>query len=145
MRIEQNGINDLMSALKNGMKDPNKAVVKVYIALLGFLAEALGPAAKQYTKKNFVPMLSNLSDKQSLVRADVVASMNKWSDSIGAEIIINHLIATLTVENPELRTEGLKWIIEHIDAIPDGDTQSMIAPLISCLSDKSKAIRESTE
>jgi hypothetical protein len=31
MRIEPNGLVDLMSALKNGMKDPNKAVIKVYI------------------------------------------------------------------------------------------------------------------
>jgi len=46
MRIEANGINDLMTALKNGMKDPNKAVVKVYINLLGLLADALGPNVK---------------------------------------------------------------------------------------------------
>ena len=63
MRIENNGLTELMDGLKNGMKDPNKAVVKVYINLLGLLAEAIGPAIKQYTKKTFVPMLNNLSDK----------------------------------------------------------------------------------
>lgn len=68
MRIENNGLNELMEQLKNGMKDPNKAVVKVYIQLLGLLAEAIGPAVKQYVKKCFVPMLTNISDKQSLVR-----------------------------------------------------------------------------
>jgi hypothetical protein len=31
MRIEPNGINDMMTALKNGMKDPNKAVIKSFI------------------------------------------------------------------------------------------------------------------
>jgi hypothetical protein len=31
MRIEPTGINDLMSALKGGMTDPNKAVVKAFI------------------------------------------------------------------------------------------------------------------
>lgn len=31
MRIEVNGLNELMDALKNGMKDSNKAVVKKYI------------------------------------------------------------------------------------------------------------------
>jgi len=31
MRIEANGLNELMDALKNGMKDSNKAVVKKYI------------------------------------------------------------------------------------------------------------------
>jgi hypothetical protein len=46
MRIECNGLNELMDAMKNGMKDPNKAVVKVYISLLGLLAEAIGPNVK---------------------------------------------------------------------------------------------------
>ena len=80
MRIENNGLVGLMDCLKNGMKDPNKAVVKVFINLLGLLAEAIGSGVKQYGKKCFVPMLANLSDKQSLVRADVVAAINKWSD-----------------------------------------------------------------
>ena len=63
MRIEPNGINDMMSALKNGMKDPNKAVVKAFIQLTGLIAEALGSGAKPYLKKNFVPMFDNISDK----------------------------------------------------------------------------------
>ena len=63
MRIENAGLNDLMDAMKNGMKDPNKAVVKVFIVLLGLLAEAIGPSVKQYTKKCYVPMLQNVMDK----------------------------------------------------------------------------------
>jgi hypothetical protein len=46
MRIEVNGLNELMDALKNGMKDSNKAVVKKYIQLLGTMAEAIGPDVK---------------------------------------------------------------------------------------------------
>ena len=142
MRIEANGINDLMTALKNGMKDPNKAVVKVYINLLGLLADALGPNVKTFTKKCFVPMLGNLSDKQSLVRADVVAAMNKWSEQIGAEVVIPVLCGLCKTENPELRGEGLKWVLQHKDSIKEADTSNIIEPLVACLSDKSKAIRE---
>lgn len=91
-------------------------------------------------------MLANLSDKQSLVRGDVVAAINKWSDQIGAEYCINHLCQLLTVENPEGRTESLKWILEHDDSIKDvNDPKEMIKPLMSCLTDKSKPIRDSTE
>lgn len=46
MRIENNGLGDLMDAMKAGMKDPNKAVVKAFIILLGLLADALGSAIK---------------------------------------------------------------------------------------------------
>ena len=46
MRIENNGLVGLMDALKNGMKDPNKAVVKVFITLIGNMAEAVGSSIK---------------------------------------------------------------------------------------------------
>jgi hypothetical protein len=141
MRIEANGLHDLMDAMKAGMKDPNKAVVKVFINLLGLLAEALGSAVRQYTKKCLVPMLNNISDKQTLVRADVVSSLNKWKDAMGAELIINQLCPVLEVENPEGRNESFKWINENIDAIPGCDTNALVKPLTLCLTDKSKAIR----
>ena len=90
-------------------------------------------------------MLDNISDKAALVRADVVAATNKWAEAIGAELVLNHLFVKLVVENPELRTECLKWIIQNIESVPSADTSAMVAPLISCLSDKSKAIRDQTE
>tara|TARA_B100000780_G_C20977963_1_gene390667 strand:- start:287 stop:751 length:465 start_codon:yes stop_codon:yes gene_type:complete len=62
-RIEPNGINDLMDVMKKAMKDPNKAVVRAYVALLGQLAEAVGAPINKFRKKCFVPMLSGLSDK----------------------------------------------------------------------------------
>lgn len=115
------------------------------INLSGLLAEAMGPAIKMYTKKIFVPMLSNLSDKQALVRADVISSINKWADAIGPEIVINKIMELLIVENPESRTEGFKWILEHVDDVQNADTNAMIKPLIITLTDKSKAIRENSE
>jgi len=145
MRIETNGIADLMTELKNGMKDPNKAVVKVFINLLGLMADACGPAIKQYTKKCFVPMLNNITDKQTLVRNEVIQSMNKWKEAIGAENVINQLGPILETENPEARNEGLKWIMENQEAIPNCDTGTLVKPLTLCLTDKSKATREQTE
>lgn len=63
MRIENNGLNDLMSGLKKGMADSNKASLKAFIQVTAKVAEALGPAAKSYLKKNFAPLLDNISDK----------------------------------------------------------------------------------
>lgn len=57
-------------------------------------------------------MLGCLSDKQSLVRGDALACMDKWAEHVGPEIILNNLGVMLTQENPELRTEGLKWMIK---------------------------------
>ena len=44
-----------------------------------------------------------------------------------------------------MRTEGLKWITENKDSIKDADNKEMIKPLIACLTDKSKAVREASE
>ena len=48
MRIEPNGTNELMDVMKKAMKDANKAVVKVFIILLGMLAEAMGGPISKY-------------------------------------------------------------------------------------------------
>ena len=145
MRIEPDGVNDMMEVMKKAMKDANKAVVKVFIVLLGLLADAMGQPISKYQKKCFVPMLSNLSDKQQLVRDEVVKCMNKWADAIGADKIINHLGEVINVENPEARNEGLKWILLHETSIASCDHSTLIKPLISCMTDRSKDIRNLAE
>lgn len=79
------------------------------------------------------------------MRDQVLASIDKWSDAIGSENVINQLAKLLVVENPELRTEGLKWILSHEQAIPEADKVEMVKPLIACLTDKSKMIRDQAE
>lgn len=145
MRIEPNGVNEMMEVMKKAMKDANKAVVKVFIILLGLLADAMEGPISKYQKKCFVPMLSNLSDKQQLVRDEVVKCMNKWANAIGADKIINHLGEVIAVENPESRTEALKWILLHETSIATCDHATLVKPLIACMTDKSKAIRELAE
>ena len=90
-------------------------------------------------------MLNNLTDKQALVRADVVSSMNKWGEHVGPEVVINNTIPMLIQENPELRDEALKWIIKNKEALKTCDTKDFPKPLISCLSDKVPAVRNMAE
>ena len=96
MRIQPVGLNELMDNMKQRMVDPNKAVLKSYIQLLGILAEALGPAAKQFQKKILPGMLATLADKQSLVRGDAIACMDKWAEHVAPEVIINNVVPLLT-------------------------------------------------
>jgi hypothetical protein len=107
MRIKPDGTNELMDMVKQRMKDPNKAVVKAYIQLISSLVEALGPNSRQYSKKILIPMMENLADKSTLVRADVIATMDRWATECGAELVITLGVPTVTLDNPELRTEML--------------------------------------
>jgi len=95
----------------------------------------------KYNKKCFLPLLAFLGDKAALMRADVIASTNKWSEAIGAEIVINNMCTYLTDGNPEMRTESLKWICTNKASIAKCEHQPMIKPLIICLTDKSGPIR----
>ena len=61
---------------------------------------------------------------------------------VGAELIINKMAAQLAVENPESRTEIFRWILAHQDDIPNASVQDLVKPLVACLTDKSKQIRE---
>jgi hypothetical protein len=93
-------------------------------------------------------MLQNLADKQSLVRADVITAMDKWAEQCGAELVISLGGPTVSLENPELRTEMLGWIIKNKEAIklcPAEALKEMTKPLVECLSDKAPAIRTAAE
>jgi hypothetical protein len=82
-----------------------------------------------------------LSDKQSLVRGDVIVSMDKWAEAIGPEALVTYTCSHLEVENPELRDEGLKWILLHKEGIRGADHTVMVKPLCDCLTDKVSKIR----
>jgi len=53
----------------------------------------VGAPIKTYLKKCFEPMIFNLSDKQTLVRADAIEATNKWAEAIGNESVITLLCA----------------------------------------------------
>ena len=50
-RILPNGLNELMDNMKKKMNDPNKAIVRAYMQLVGNLYEALGAGGKSFNKK----------------------------------------------------------------------------------------------
>jgi hypothetical protein len=81
-------------------------------------------------------MLFNLSDKQQLVRSDVIVAMDKWSEAIGPSLVAQYTCIQLETENPELRDEGLKWLLAHKDGIKGADHSLLVKPLVDCLTDK---------
>ena len=104
--------------------------------------EALGASAKQYGKKLLPVLMQNLADKQSLVRADVVTTMDKWAEHTGAETVIGIGGALVIQDNPEMRSEMLKWVLKNKDAIKlVVEIKELVKPFLMCLNDKTPAIR----
>lgn len=117
MRIQPDGIGDLMEQIKVNFKAGNKAVLKQMILLMSTMAEAVGQPILKYNKKCLLPLMGFLADKAALLRADVIASANKWAEAIGAEYIIMNMCTYLEAGNPELRKDSLTWISENTSAI----------------------------
>ena len=95
-------------------------------------------------------MLATIADKQSLVRGDAIACMDKWAEHVGPEVIINNLTVQIALDNPESRTESLKWILKQKDSIkiPQGNQDFMVvdyenlmgSQILTCLSSGSLAL-----
>ena len=123
------------------MNEPNKGLLKSFIQYIGQLAESAGPSIKKYDKILVPALLSNLSDKQSFVRADTLNSLDLFAKEIGIENTINHLPNLFTSESFELKKEILSYTLKNISYMPKADYKSFIIPLLNCLISKQKEIR----
>jgi len=144
-RIESHGLHDMMGGLKQCILDKNKNVLKTALILTAKLASAMGPGAKAYNKLIMVPVLENLSDKQSLVKRATVDCIDAWAEHVGPEHILNICGKVLKPDNPDVRTELLKFIQNHPDGLPKSEAQTLVKPLIACLQDKNPKIRAQCE
>ena len=144
-RIQPTGLNALMGALKGRMNEPCKNLGKAFITLVGNLALAMGSGCKQYSKIILKPLMFNLSDKQSAIRAETVIAMDKFAEASGAETVINCLPALLEKDNPEMRSETLTWIIKNKESLGKSDSRSLVNSLVSAMQDRSKEIRARAE
>ena len=150
-KILPNGLKELFTLIKAKLSDGNKNLVRLIIQLLSQLIEALGPGLKQYTKLLGVPLLSVLADKQSLLRDDCVACVDKWVQCFNYESIACYYGVVLKNENFELRTEILKMLIKYKDKYKEQGFNNVAffkeiaMPLLVCLQDKSNVIRNQIE
>ena len=144
-RILPNGLHDLVGALKVRLSDPNKSLVRGFIAFVGKFATALGPNTKIFTKVLLPSLINTLSDKQILVRQDANITLDKFSAEIGSDSIINCALPLLVQESPELRIEIINWILKKSDALPKSDIKANITAILTSLQDKTKEIRNLTE
>ena len=144
-RIVPSGLDELFKSLKARLEDSNKSIVRNALGIISKLAECLGNEAACFSKFVIPYVLGNLADKQSLLRQDALATIDKWAAETGAECIIMYVAVPLTQDNPEMRTELLNWLLAHKDTFAKCDVKPMVPGIINCLQDKSANIRNAAE
>jgi hypothetical protein len=53
------------------------------------------------------------------VRADGITCINKWAEAMGTGNVMFHICKAFEKGSPELRDEGLKWIMENMSSVKD--------------------------
>eukprot|EP00742_Colponemidia_sp_Colp-10_P006163 GILJ01006597.1.p1 GENE.GILJ01006597.1~~GILJ01006597.1.p1 ORF type:complete len:2140 (-),score=355.52 GILJ01006597.1:90-6284(-) len=141
MRIQPNGLGELVTAMKARLSDSNKNLVRNSLMLVGKLAEALGPGAKGFTKTLLPLVLQNLADKQKLLRDDALQCLDKWTATVSFEHVFSYLPPSLVPDSPEVRTELLTWMLKFKSSFPKCDMKSLVKPILACLQDRAPNIR----
>ena len=146
-----NGLQELIDLIIEKLSDSNKNLVRLMEELLSHLVEALGPQLKPYTKKIINPLITNLSDKNSILRQECLSCINKWISVIqNFEVIFILIPPFLLNDNYDMRNELLNLLINNIHLIKKqniyiGHFDDLINSLLVCLQDKSLTIRNNTE
>lgn len=141
-RILPNGLGALVTALRGRMSEPCRNLARGFIALVGNLAVALGPACRQYQKALLRPMMGNLADKQASIRGETVTAIERFAEACGGhEVVINNAGPLLEKDNPEMRTELLGLIIKNKESLAKSDVGSLVGAIVAAMQDRSKEIR----
>ena len=146
-----NGLQDLINLVTEKLIDSNKNLVKLIIDLLSHLIESLGEQLKPFTINIITNLLSNLSDKNNILRNECVTCINKWiSFNQNFEIVFTLIPSFLLNDNFEMRNEILNILIININIIKKynyyiNHCSDIINSLLYCLQDKSSYIRNNTE
>ena len=146
-----NGLQDLIELIIEKLTDSNKNLVRLIIELLSHLIESLGVQIKSYTKQIMNQLLTNLSDKNNLLRQECVSCINKWISVIqNYETIFMLMIPLLVTDNYDMRNEILNLLINNFGFIKKEKIYAchfddLIKSLLFCLQDKSSNIRNKAE
>lgn len=144
-RILPIGLESIVKALVSRLSDPNKALIRQALILSCKLANSLGSDSKHFAKQMFPAIINCLADKQNLLRVDALAAINKWGEEAGLDQVIIYSAGPLTTDNPELRNELLKWLLDHKTAFKEVDMKNYIQASLACLQDRSASIRSLAE
>ena len=149
MRILPNGLNTLMTNIKKKLSDSNKNFVRMLIAILSKLIEAMKSGFKQWAKPIALALIPNLADKNQLMRNECQNCFDKWVEFAGFDSLVIHFPKFLTTDNVEMRIEIMNFFMKYKDKFNKSTGESvykdMMNPLLICLQDRSSNVRNLSE
>ena len=142
---------DKINIMKNKEKlsDSNKNFVRMLIAILSKLIEAMKSGFKQWAKPIALALIPNLADKNQLMRNECQNCFDKWVEFAGFDSLVIHFPKFLTTDNVEMRIEIMNFFMKYKDKFNKSTGESvykdMMNPLLICLQDRSSNVRNLSE
>jgi len=144
-KIKPDNLGEVAMMLKPRLLDAHKTLVRSFLMFAGALALKCRREIAPHSKPLMQKIIANFSDKQSLIRADAIASLDDFAGAIGLDPVVSCLAPFLLEESAELRKTILKWLLSNEEGLRDCQLKPLIAPALNCLIDKNKEIRSAAE
>jgi hypothetical protein len=138
---------EMWAALKARLKDSNKNLATQVLALLGKIADAIGPSVDKYSKHVMPNMLALISDNKKTVRDAVLQCLAAWARHISSETVIKYLPIALSVESPAGREDAFKWAADYLAARKSEpvDLSPILVPVMDGLVFRTAEVRNGAE
>ena len=142
-------LKELLNLIKEKLKDGNKNLVKLILELLSHLIDTLESHINNYSDFLIPPLLSNLSEKNIIIKQECLKCIRKWIKYQDFKIFCYYFPQLLINDNYEMRNSILDLMIENCNLIKKNYKQSFFSELTNslliCLQDRNLTIRNKTE
>ena len=135
---------ELWKSLRARLQDSNKNILVQVLALLGKIAEAMGPDADKHAKHVLPSMLALTSDSKRAVCDALMACLRCWAKNVASETMIKHLPVALSVELPAGREAALAFATEYLatrSACNVADLSPIVMPVMDGLLFRTPEVR----
>ena len=135
---------ELWKSLRARLQDSNKNILVQVLALLGKIAEAMGPDADKHAKHVLPSMLALTSDSKRAVCDALMACLQCWAKNVASETMIKHLPVALSVELPAGREAALAFATEYLatrSACNVADLSPIVMPVMDGLLFRTPEVR----
>jgi hypothetical protein len=143
--LSAEGLQPLVKALVHRLNDPNKSLVRSCVNLIGDLGASLRSEGNSYSKCLVKALLSCLSDKQSLLRQDVLIAIDQWAGAVGLSKLMNSIANSLLQDSRELLEDMLSWLVTHKEILTPEDCKTLLPSVVALLQNKTQSVRNTAE
>ena len=142
-----NTINELLNLLKIRIIDPNKPLARQFVIFLGNFVKFFDKdSLKPHQKQLLMSLLTNLSDKNAVIRNEIMVSLDNFAKISGSDAIINMISQYyLNNDSPEIKHELLNFLIKQDFSSEKIEFKHLVSPVLASLIDKNKEIRRNSE